>query len=235
MVKKAFYSLVLTAMLVLSSCGGGGGLLGNLLGLGTTTTTNNTGSILGSVLGSVLGGGSNGILGNIFGFTDNAANATDMVIGGTTINKNDLVGTWIYAQPGCAFTSQNALINAGGVATANKVKQTLTNTFNSLGFANNNTGFAFKQDGTFEAVLKGVGFNGTYTYDSSGKLNLKTSGGTIPMFVSRIGNGMSFTMESKTLLSVLQALGATSGNSTINSVASQVNGVRLGFDMAKYK
>ena len=224
-------------MLILSSCGNSGGLLGNLLGLGTTTTTNTTGSILGSVLGGVLGGASSGMLGNIFGFTDNnAANATDMVIGGTTINKSDLVGTWVYAQPGCAFTSQNALINAGGTAAASKAKQTLSNIYKSLGFASNNTAFAFDQSGNFEALLKGASVKGTYTYDaSSGKLNLKTSGGTIPMFVSRIGNGMSITMESKTLLSVLQALGATSGNSTINSVASQLNGARLGFDMAKYQ
>ena len=232
MVKKAFYSLVLSAMLVLSSCGGG--LLGNILGLGNTNTNNNTASTAGSVLGilgSVLGGmGGNSGLGSIFGFTDNGSNLNDMVIGNANIGKSDLIGTWIYAQPGCAFTSQ------GGTSVANKVKQTLANTYKSLGFANNNTGFAFKQDGTYEAALKGVGFNGTYTYDpSSGKLNLKTSGGTIPTYVTRIGNGMSITMDSKVLVNVLQALGATGGNSVINNLASQYSGMKMGFDLAKYQ
>lgn len=237
MVKKTFYSLALSAMLLLSSCGNGG-LLGNLLGLGTPTTTNTTSNVLGSVLGSVLGGmagSGGGLLGGML-LTDNTSNPTDMVVGNANISKNDLVGTWIYAQPGCAFTSQSALVNAGGATAANQVKQKLSSTFKSLGFASNNTGFAFDQNGNFEGVLKGASFNGTYTYDpSSGKLNLKTSGGVIPMFVTRDGNGMALTMEPKMLTSVLQALNATGGNSIINSLATQYNGLRMGFDLAKYK
>ncbi|MBR5640090.1 MAG: DUF4923 family protein [Muribaculaceae bacterium] len=243
MVKKAFYSLVLSAMLILSSCGNGGGLLGNLLGLGTTTTTNTTSNVLGSVLGSVLGGNSGGLLGGILGgsmLTDNTATSlVDMVIGGTQLNKNELVGTWVYAQPGCAFTSQNLLAKAGGAAAANQVKQKLSGAFNTLGFASNNTGFAFDQNGNFEAYLKGLPLSGTYTFDpSTGKLNMKTAVGTISSFVTRTSNGLSITMESKMLLSVLQALGNMSGNSAISSVgtiAKQFDGVRLGFDVVKYQ
>ena len=239
MVKKTIYSIALSAMLLMSSCGNGG-LLGNLLGLGTTTTTNTTGNVLGSVLGSVLGGmagSGGGLLGGML-LTDNntSSNLTDMVVGNARLNKNDLVGTWIYAQPGCSFTNQSSLVNAGGATAANQIKQKLNSTFKSLGFASNNTGFAFDQNGNFEGVLKGASFNGTYTYDpSSGKLNLKTSGGVIPMFVTRVGNGLSFTMEAKVLTSVLQALSASGGNSAINALASQYNGVRMGFDMAKDK
>ena len=239
MVKKTIYSIALSAMLLMSSCGNGG-LLGNLLGLGTTTTTNTTGNVLGSVLGSVLGGmagSGGGLLGGML-LTDNntSSNLTDMVVGNARLNKNDLVGTWIYAQPGCSFTNQSSLVNAGGATAANQIKQKLNSTFKSLGFASNNTGFAFDQNGNFEGVLKGASFNGTYTYDpSSGKLNLKTSGGVIPMFVTRVGNGLSITMEAKVLTSVLQALSASGGNSAINALASQYNGVRMGFDMAKYK
>lgn len=239
MVKKTIYSIALSAMLLMSSCGNGG-LLGNLLGLGTTTTTNTTGNVLGSVLGSVLGGmagSGGGLLGGML-LTDNntSSNLTDMVVGNARLNKNDLVGTWIYAQPGCSFTNQSSLVNAGGATAANQIKQKLNSTFKSLGFASNNTGFAFDQNGNFEGVLKGASFNGTYTYDpSSGRLNLKTSGGVIPMFVTRVGNGLSFTMEAKVLTSVLQALSASGGNTAINALASQYNGVRMGFDMAKYK
>lgn len=239
MVKKTIYSIALSAMLLMSSCGNGG-LLGNLLGLGTTTTTNTTGNVLGSVLGSVLGGmagSGGGLLGGML-LTDNntSSNLTDMVVGNARLNKNDLVGTWIYAQPGCSFTNQSSLVNAGGATAANQVKQKLSSTFKSLGFASNNTGFAFDQNGNFEGVLKGASFNGTYSYDpTSGRLNLKTSGGVIPMFVTRVGNGLSFTMEAKVLTSVLQALSASGGNSAINALASQYNGVRMGFDMAKYK
>ena len=178
-----------------------------------------------------------GLLGGML-LTDNTSTSlTDMVVGNAKFNKRDLVGTWVYAQPGCAFTSQNVLANAGGVAAANQVKQKLSSTYKSLGFASNNTGFAFDQNGNFEAVLKGVAFNGTYTFDpSSGKLNLKTSsGGVIPTFVTRDSNGMAITMESKMLASLLQAIGSTGGNSVINALASQYNGVRMGFDLVKYQ
>lgn len=244
MFRKTLYSLFLSATLMLSSCGNGGGLLGNILGMGTTTTST-TGNVLGSVLGSVLGGmasSGGGMLGGIFGsaLTDNTATSlANMVIGNVKLNQNELVGTWIYAQPGCAFTSQNLLAQAGGQAAATQIKSKLSPAFQSLGFSSNNTGFAFDQNGNFEAYLKGLPLNGTYTFDpSSGKLNLKTKVGTIASFVTRTANGLSITMESKMLQSVIQALGNMSGNSTLSSIgnlASQFNGVRMGFDVVKYK
>lgn len=241
--KKTFYSLFLAATLMLTSCGNSGGLLGNLLGLGTTTTTNTTSNVLGSVLGSVLGGNSGGLLGGILGgslLTDNTTTSlANMIIGNTKLNQNELVGTWVYAQPGCAFTSQNLLAKAGGAAAANQLKQKLSPAFSSIGIASNNTGFAFDQNGNFEAYLKGLPLNGTYTFDpSTGKLNMKTKVGTISSFVTRNANGLSITMESKMLLSVLQALGNMSGNSAISTVSSLCNsydGVRLGFDVVKYQ
>ena len=243
MFRKTLYSLFLSATLMLSSCGNGGGLLGNILGMGTTTTST-TGNVLGSVLGSVLGGmasSGGGMLGGIFGsaLTDNTATSlANMVIGNVKLNQNELVGTWIYAQPGCAFTSQNLLAQAGGQAAATQIKSKLSPAFQSLGFSSNNTGFAFDQNGNFEAYLKGLPLSGTYTFDpSSGKLNLKTKVGTIASFVTRTANGLSITMESKMLQSVIQALGNMSGSSTLSSIgnlASQFNGVRMGFDVVKY-
>lgn len=243
MFRKTLYSLFLSATLMLSSCGNGGGLLGNILGMGTTTTST-TGNVLGSVLGSVLGGmasSGGGMLGGIFGsaLTDNTATSlANMVIGNVKLNQNELVGTWIYAQPGCAFTSQNLLAQAGGQAAATQIKSKLSPAFQSLGFSSNNTGFAFDQNGNFEAYLKGLPLSGTYTFDPlSGKLNLKTKVGTIASFVTRTANGLSITMESKMLQSVIQALGNMSGSSTLSSIgnlASQFNGVRMGFDVVKY-
>ncbi|MBR5087419.1 MAG: DUF4923 family protein [Muribaculaceae bacterium] len=242
MLKKSFFSIAVSAMLMLSSCTSSTGLLGSILGGGLGGNTNTTSNVLGSVLGSVLGGmtsSGGGLLGGILGsaLTDNSV--TDLVLGGTRVNQSDLVGTWIYAQPGCAFTSQNLLAKAGGTAAATQIKQKLSSAYSSLGFANNNTGFAFDQNGNFEAVLKGLPLNGTYTLDpSSGKLNLKTSVGTISSYVARTSNGLSITMESKMLTSVLQALGNLSSNSSITSIANlgnQYNGVRMGFEVVKYQ
>ena len=241
MFRKTIYSLFLASTLMLSSCGNGGGLLGNIFGMGTPTTTNTTGNVLGSVLGSVLGGMANsggGLLGGIFGnaLTDNTATSlTNMVIGNVRLNQNELVGTWLYVQPGCAFTSQNLLANAGGQAAATQIKSKLSPAYQTIGFSSNNTGFAFDQNGNFEAYLKGLPLNGTYTFDpASGKLNLKTKVGTIASFVTRTANGLSITMETKMLQSLIQALGNMSGNSSIGNLASQYNGARRGFDFVKY-
>lgn len=242
MFKKSIIASLLALSLVMTGCGNS--LLGSVLG--TNTNTNTTSNVLGSVLGSVLGGIGNsggGLLGGILGgslLTDNTATSlADMIIGSTKLNQNELVGTWVYAQPGCAFTSQNLLAKAGGAAAANQVKQKLSSAFSTLGFASNNTGFAFDQNGNFEAYLKGLPLSGTYTFDpSSGKLNLKTSVGTISSFVTRTSNGLSITMESKMLLSLLQALNKVQGNSTISAIGTLANnydGVRLGFDVVKYK
>ena len=76
----------------------------------TNNTSNNSG--LGSVLGSVLGGmagSGGGLFGGLLGTSLVDNSAADFVIGGTQLNQSDLVGTWIYAQPGCAFASQNLL------------------------------------------------------------------------------------------------------------------------------
>ena len=180
-----------------------------------------------------------GVLGGTM-LTDNTStNLNDMVIGNTRLNQTELVGTWVYAQPGCAFTSQNLLAKAGGAAAANQVKQKLSSSYSSLGFASNNTGFAFDKNGNFEAVLNGLPLNGTYTFDpSTGKLNMKTKVGTIASFVTRNARGLSITMESKMLMSVLQALNNVKSNSAITAignVSKNFDGVRMGFDVVKYQ
>jgi hypothetical protein len=186
-----------------------------------------------------MAGSGGGLFGGLLGtsLTDNSA--TDFVIGGTRLNQSDLVGTWIYAQPGCVFTSQNLLSKAGGTAATSQIRQKLSSAYSSLGFANNNTGFAFDQNGNFEAVLKGLSLNGTYTFEpSTGKLNLKSNVGTITSYVTRTSNGMSIDMESKMLTSLLQALGSASGSSTITAISNlgkQYDGIRMGFEVVKYQ
>ena len=242
MVRKTFYSAVLALSLTLTGCGSSGGLLGNIFG--APAQTNTTSNVLGSVLGSVLGGMANsggGLLGGIFGnaLTDNTATSlADMVIGSTRIDASTLAGTWIYARPGVAFTSQNLLAKAGGSVAAGQVKDKLVSAYSSIGIKSDNTGFAFDKNGNFEAYLRGLPLKGTYTLDpSTGSLNLKTSVGTIPAFVTRTANGLAITMESKMLMSVLQAINSMNGNSAINALGNlskNFDGARLGFDVVKY-
>ncbi len=161
-----------------------------------------------------------------------------MVIGHVRLDQSSLIGTWLYSEPGCAFTSENLLAKAGGSVAATEVKQKLSTVYNTVGIKSENTGFAFDKNGNFEAYIKSIPLKGTYTFDpSSGKLNLKSMLITIPAYVTRTSNGISITMESKKLLTVLQTILSFTGNSTLSTISDlskNYDGVRMGFDLVKY-
>lgn len=236
MIKKTLFSAVLALSLVFTGCGP---LIGN-----TNNTSNNSGlgSVLGSVLGGMIGGNSGGgLLGGVLGSVISngmGLGYVDNVVGHSNIDKSVLAGTWIYAQPGCAFASQNQLTQSGGNSVATQVNQKLASAFNTMGIKSENTGFAFDQQGNFEAVIKGVPMKGTYTFDpSSGKLNLKSNVGTIPAFLTPTAKGLALTLETKNLTGVLQSLIKPSSNAiaAITSLGNSYSGVRMGFDLVKYQ
>lgn len=223
-------SIIFTTVLALSlSMTGCGSLLGN-----TSNNNSNAGGMFG-VLSSILGGGSGGgLLGNVLGSVISngmGLGFVDNVVGHSTIDKASLEGIWIYAEPGCAFTSQSL---AGSELA---VKQKLSSAFNTLGIKSENTGFVFDQKGNFEALIKGLPLKGTYTFDpNSGKLNLNSSIGTIPAYVTASSKGLAITLESKNLAGMLQSLKISGGNalSAINNLGNSYNGARFGFDLVKY-
>ena len=224
MIRKSIFTTILAMTIALTGCG-----VGNMMNQGGTSATGSGGG-LGGVLGSVLGGVVN---------ANTAGGLLDMVIGHVKLDQRELVGTWVYSEPGCAFTSENLLAKAGGSVAATQVKQRLATVYNSVGIASNNTYFAFDQNGRFEAKVRGIPLSGTYTFEpNNSKINLKTTLFTIPAFVTRTTNGLSLTMESKKLLNVLQTVTALTGNSTLSTVgelSKNFDGVRMGFDVVKYQ
>ncbi|MBQ3324432.1 MAG: DUF4923 family protein [Muribaculaceae bacterium] len=224
MIRKSIFTTILAMTIALTGCG-----VGNMMNQGGTSATGSGGG-LGGVLGSVLGGVVN---------ANTAGGLLDMVIGHVKLDQRELVGTWVYSEPGCAFTSENLLAKAGGSVAATQVKQRLATVYNSVGIASNNTYFAFDQNGRFEAKVRGIPLSGTYTFEpNNSKINLKTTLFTIPAFVTRTTNGLSLTMESKKLLNVLQTVTALTGNSTLSTVgelSKNFDGVRMGFDMVRYQ
>lgn len=219
----------MTVLAALMLLGTGCSMLGNL-GLGTGTGDESGNGSLGGVLGSVLGG----VLGGLGGNTVDGL--LGLVIGSVSVQESELYGAWYYAQPGCAFTSENLLAKAGGAVAAETCKEKLLPVYNTLGISAQNTQFQFTQDHQFQANLKGIPLSGTYTYDpSSSTIKVKTMLFSSNVYVTRTTNGLAFTFESKNLLKVLQAIAAVSGNSTLQTVgdlSKQFDGVRLGFDMA---
>ena len=177
-------------------------------GQGTSTVTN-AGKTVTDVLSSVIGG---------------LAKPT----------KQQLIGSWTYSQPGCAFTSDNLLAKAGGEIAASQIKQKLAPTYQSIGITASNTHVTFKEDGTFTAQFVGQNMSGNWTYDeSTSKVTMKTLLLTLNCYAKRNANGIALLFESSKLLSLLQTVSAMSGSAeaqTVGSIAGSYDGLRLGFD-----
>lgn len=212
MMKKMMMAAV--AALMLQSCGmtnpgvNGGSQMGG-------TTTNNSGSSIGS---NALGG------------------LLDLVVGSVKLSQADIIGTWSYVEPACAFTSENLLAKAGGSVAAKTVNEKLLSVYNSLHISSGNTQLTFNENGQFTGKIGGFPMSGTYTFDAANGLVKMKSLTTFTAHLTRSTHGMNFTFESKKILTLLQTVSAISGNttlSTIGDISKQFNGVRLGFAMKK--
>ncbi|MDY5360759.1 MAG: DUF4923 family protein [Sodaliphilus sp.] len=212
MMKKMM--MVAVAALMLQSCGmtnpgvNGGSQMGG-------TTTNNSGSSIGS---NALGG------------------LLDLVVGSVKLSQADIIGTWSYVEPACAFTSENLLAKAGGSVAAKTVNEKLLPVYKSLHISSGNTQLTFNENGQFTGKIGGFPMSGTYTFDAANGLVKMKSLTTFTAHLTRSTHGMNFTFESKKILTLLQTVSALSGNtslSTIGDISKQFSGVRLGFAMKK--
>lgn len=212
MMKKMMMAVV--AALMLQGCGmtnpgvNGGSQMGG-------TTTNNSGSSIGS---NALGG------------------LLDLVVGSVKLSQADIIGTWSYVEPACAFTSENLLAKAGGSVAAKTVNEKLLPVYKSLHISSGNTQLTFNENGQFTGKIGGFPMSGTYTFDATNGLVKMKSLTTFTAHLTRSTHGMNFTFESKKILTLLQTVSALSGNtslSTIGDISKQFSGVRLGFAMKK--
>ena len=202
----------------------------------TSATTNSgysAGSVVAGVLGGLLGGGTTTGSSIISGILNN-------VIGSATFSQADLCAhTWKYSKPGCAFTSENLLAKAGGEIAASKIEEDLSKYYSKFGFSKSNTYFTFKTDGTFAAKIDGKSWSGTYTFDEkTHAIQLKGLLLSMSGFATRTTNGISLLFEQKKLLTLVKTLSKLNltGSTTMSAVSSIVDnydGVRVGFEMAK--
>ena len=206
--KKTLMTLLAAAALLLSSCFGPG--------MGTQNNTNSTGNILTSVLGSVLG---------------------SVLFGGSTYDQSGLLGSCNYNAPNAAFTTQQALTNAGGAATIANMASALASNYSNIGINRNNTSFSFLEGNKFSAKVNGIPFNGTYTYNpQNGEIALKTATETIKGNVTKTEKGMGLMFDSKQMTNILQKEGKVSNTTAVQAVsklAKSANGARVGFELTK--
>ncbi|MBO4658315.1 MAG: DUF4923 family protein [Prevotella sp.] len=181
-------------------------------------------------------GNQGGILSGIDG-TSILGNVLGSVLGLNKISQENLVGTWKYTGPGCAFTSDNLLAQAGGEVASQKIKSTLLSYYNSVGISSSNTYFTFANNNTFTAKVAGKTISGSYAYDpSTGQMTIKTMLFTLNSYITASTSGISLLFESQKLLTILQTIGGLSGNTTlatIGELSKNYDGVRLGFDLGR--
>lgn len=215
-------SLALAGCMLLAGCGTQNSSLSQigtqvltdvLMGATGTTTDGSAASQAGGALGNILGS----------------------VLGGTTKpTQRQIIGSWTYSQPGCAFTSDKLLAQAGGEVVAAEIKKKLLPTYQKLGVKAGNTSLVLKEDNTFSASFAGKAFSGTYTFDeASARITLKGMLLTINGYMKRNSDGVALLFESSKLLTLLQTVSALSGNTSVQAVgelSKSYDGLRLGFD-----
>lgn len=201
----------------------------------STSATSNAGSAVAGILGAVLGGNSNSSSSAGSSIINGILNN---VIGSGTFSKQDLCAhTWKYSKPGCAFTSENLLAQAGGEIAANKVEEKLSEYYSKFGFSSSNTYFTFKTDGTFAAKIDGKSWQGNYTFDEkTHAIQMKGLLLSMSGYATKTTNGISLLFDQKKLLNLIKTMGALKGSSTlsaIGTIANNYDGMRVGFEMTK--
>jgi hypothetical protein len=213
--KKVRHLVLAAATMLVVSCGVGGTTGGN---------QSQTGSILGAVLTDVLQGGT-------------ISNVITSVIGAQTVTRANLIGSWKYVSPGCAFTSENLLAKAGGEVAAAQIRTKVQPYYQQIGISGSNTSITFNEDGTYSAQFRGTPMSGKWTFDEKTyKVNLQGLLLSINCYAKRNANGIGLLFEASKLLTLLQTMAAMSGNSNIQAVgeiSKNYDGVRLGFDFSK--
>lgn len=201
----------------------------------STSTTSNAGSAIAGILGAVMGGSSNSSSSAGSSIINGILNN---VIGSGTFSKQDLCAhTWKYSKPGCAFTSENLLAQAGGEIAANKVEEKLGEYYSKFGFSGSNTYFTFKTDGTFAAKIDGKSWQGNYTFDEkTHAIQMKGLILSMSGYATKTTNGISLLFDQKKLLNLIKTIGSLKGNSTLSAlgtIANNYDGMRVGFEMTK--
>jgi len=156
-----------------------------------------------------------------------------------SLKQADLYGTWNYTGTDCRFKSENLLKKAGGEVAAKEIESQLDDAFGKMGIKSGACSFTFKDDNTFSAVLGTKKISGSYTIDEANKkivLTYLMGIANLEANVVKSGQSMSLLFDADKILSLLNMLASVSNNTYIKSIgtlASQYDGLLVGFQMKK--
>ena len=161
------------------------------------------------------------------------------VVGDKATTEASLVGTWDYVGPDCQLKGDDLLKNIGGDAAGAEVEKKVEPFYNKVGL--NTLQFVFNDDKTCSYSVKGKKSECTYEFDAEAKtvtIKVGKLGVKITAHIVTLGTNMSFVFDADKILSVVKTItGAASkvnsSAATINTLASQFDGMMIGFEMKK--
>ena len=169
--------------------------------------------------------------------------AVTAVTGGKKLSVENLAGTWTYVNPAIQLEGDNALKNVAASVASSEMEKKLKDYCAKVGIVEGVFNYTFKSDSTFTSVLKGRTLNGTYSFNADGQtMELhygkigKSQMTTMTAHVVLSNDQLSLLFNADKLLDFLTKLSAVSKNTTlqaINKLASQYDGMKMGFELKK--
>lgn len=169
--------------------------------------------------------------------------AVTTVSGGKKVTPENFQGTWTYENPAVQLKGDNALKNIAGSVATSTAEKTMKDYCAKVGIVEGVFNYSFSKDSTFTNTLKNKSLKGTYSVNSEdGTVTLNYALGgklkitTLTAHVVLSGDQMTLLFNADKLLGFLSTISSVSNNSTlktINKLASEYDGMMLGFDLKK--
>ena len=170
---------------------------------------------------------------------DILSGVVEQVVGDKATTATSIIGTWNYVGPDCQLKGDNVLTNLGGDVAGAEVEKKMESIYAKSGL--NTIQYTFNQDNTCSYIIKGKKVEGTYVFNAEAKtVTIKSGklGVSVTANIVTLGNNMSFVFDADKVLSVVKTItGAASklnsSAATINKLASQFDGLMIGFELKK--
>lgn len=147
-----------------------------------------------------------------------------------TVTVAELKGTWKTTGPALVLKSGNIAQQAGGSAMTTAAEAKLKPYYKKVGLLN--TSCVFDSEGNFTLTVKKAPIKGKLTANSDGTFKmqlLSTIAGltndehSMTVYVQKVGNEMSISMDVKKLMTIVQAVAKKGDLKTINTVTSMLS------------
>ena len=169
--------------------------------------------------------------------------AVTAVTGGKKLTVDNLAGTWTYVNPAIQLEGDNALKNVAASVASSEMEKKLKEYCAKVGIVEGAFKYTFNTDSTFTSVLKGRTLKGTYSFNADDKtMELhygKIGKSKLPTMTAHVvvtNDQLSLLFNADKLLDFLTKLSAVSKNTTLqtlNKLASQYDGMMMGFELKK--